>query len=76
MLRALSMDEENEPEEKYEEIFYEGFTKMKGVYWAKNMQHFVDGEETKKIIINDISPNQGVFDYYFEASEPTESDEK
>ena len=30
------------------------------------MQHFVEGELTKEVIIEDVKSNAGVFDAYFE----------
>ncbi|NCG08521.1 MAG: hypothetical protein GWO81_02965 [Verrucomicrobia bacterium] len=52
-----------------EAIHYEGFYRLKGVYWARSMRHFVGGELTKEVVIEDVLLNAGVFDYYFEVDE-------
>ena len=33
------------------------------------MQHFVEGAMTKEVIIEDVKPNAGVFDAYFEVDD-------
>lgn len=65
MLRDLPKDSEKSELSK-EEIYYDRFSLIKGVYWARMMQHFVEGELTKEVIIEDVKPNAGVFDAYFE----------
>ena len=57
-----------------EAIYYQGYKRLNGIYWANLMQHFVDGELTKEIHIEDVVPNAGVFDYYFEVDEAKKAD--
>jgi outer membrane lipoprotein-sorting protein len=59
---------------KDEAIHYQGFERINGVYWANFMRHFVNGELTKEIHIEDVLPNAGVFDYYFEVDEARKAD--
>ncbi len=68
MVRDLPKDSEMSELSK-EEIYYDRFSLIKGVYWARLMQHFVDGAMTKEVIIDDVKPNAGVFDAYFEADD-------
>lgn len=68
MLRDLPGDD-SESQFLKEEIYYDGFNLIRGVYWANLMQHFVDGEMTKEVIIDDVKPNAGVFDAYFEVDD-------
>ncbi len=68
MLRDLPRDD-SESQFLKEEIYYDRFSLIKGVYWARIMQHFVEGELTKEVIIEDVKPNAGVFDAYFEVDD-------
>ena len=68
MLRGLPNDS-GKSELSKEEIYYDRFSLIKGVYWARIMQHFVEGAMTKEVIIEDVKPNAGVFDAYFEVDD-------
>ena len=68
MLRDLPSDG-GESQFSKEEIYYKQFSSIRGVYWAQIMQHFVDGELSKEVIIEDVKPNAGVFDAYFEVDD-------
>lgn len=68
MLRDLPGDDE-EGRLLKEEIYYDGFSLIKGVYWVQFMQHFVDGTMTKEVVVEEVKPNAGVFDAYFEVED-------
>lgn len=72
MLRDFNSKDPGPKED--EAIYYQGFERINGVYWAKLMRHFVDGELSKEVFVDDLMTNAGVFDYYFEIDETKEAD--
>ncbi|CAI8345518.1 MAG: Uncharacterised protein [Opitutia bacterium UBA7350] len=64
MQRALpSKSDGGEP--TLEEIIYEDFRLIDGVYWAKVQRYFENGEPVKVVTISDVRSNEGIYDSYF-----------
>lgn len=62
-----SGDDGDEPQ--IEEIIYDDFQLVDGVYWAKTMEYYLNGEFKKEIKISDVRSNEGIYDSYFTLSE-------
>ena len=75
MLRYLPREEETS-QEQMEEIFYSGFNLINGIYWAEEMRHFFDKELVKVVSIEEVKPNAGVFDSFFEVQDFKTADAK
>jgi hypothetical protein len=56
--------------QKYEDIYYEKFRKVEGVYLAYIVKHYIGDNLYKTVEIDDIVINRGIFDYFFEVEAP------
>ncbi|MGJ8650970.1 MAG: hypothetical protein ACSHX4_11470 [Opitutaceae bacterium] len=48
------------------EIFYENFEQVDGVWFAKTSRYFMDGKQQQLIEVDKIRLNPGIYDSYFE----------
>lgn len=59
--------DQNAPEKPLlNEIFYENFEQVEGVWFAKTSRYFMDGKQQQLIEVDKIRLNPGIYDSYFE----------
>ncbi len=49
-----------------QEIYFSGFEKVAGVWFAKDAEYFISGESTKHVHLDEVRANVGIFDSFFE----------
>ena len=64
LARTLPGGEEGETVEQ--EVYFSGFEKVGGVYTAREVDYFVDGEFAQRLEVVSVRANVGLFDSYFE----------